>query len=552
MLSDFTSKNMKRYSYYSGLIFIFLMGTGSLALAQDKARKILVIGVDGIINTALDYATTPGVDELLGNASFSMNGYSGVPAYSTTGWSTLLTGVGAQKHGVVTNKTFAGNRFATYPSVVNRIKSVTPAAKIGSVVRNAGINELLNSAADYKFQYTSDQGVFDKSAELIKQSDIGAVFVQFSSPAEIGAATGYQLREAQYVLAIQQIDKYVEQLQAAIKSRGTYANENWAVFLVSTHGGTESGVTLNNSVEEFNVPIILAGGEMDKKELIGTSIAARENNDNILTLNQAPSGDKTYVRVPIANTALKGMNKFTIELWVKAGPNSSDPSIIGDKDWDSGGNPGFTLCRSGSSWKINIANTKRERYDIGSTKALEDGNWHHMCVTFDKTNACIVYQDGEKVAESKLTYKAEDDMSSPFNYICLGQEGTQKYSGGAPNWAGSFNEVRIWTDVLSPQTIKDYMYLRNIETSNHPNRASLNLYLKLDEVRGTAVQDYSGKGNNGELVGPASERHPLYPIGLTDVAVNVLSHLGIRADGTWGLEGNSLKSNVPFRLFKVK
>ena len=543
---------MKQYIKYSSLILVFLMGASIYAHAQEKARKILVIGVDGIINTALDYATTPGIDQLLSDASYSMNGYSGVPAYSTTGWATILTGVGPQKHGVTANKTFTGNKFTTYPSVINRIKSVNTTTKVASIVRNEGINTLLNSSADFKFQYNSDQAVYDKSAEMLKQADIGAVFVQFSSPSEVGAAVGYQLREAQYVLAIQQIDNYVEQLRAAIKARGTYTNENWAVFLVSTHGGTESGVASNNSVEEFNVPVILSGGELDKKELVGTSIDARANNDNILTLNRATTGDKTYVRIPIANTALKGMNKFTIEMWVKAGPNSSDPSIIGDKDWDSGGNPGFTLCRSGTSWKINIANTKRERYDIGSNKTLEDGNWHHMCVTFDKTNECIVYQDGEIVGQSKLTYKPEDDMSSPFNFLCLGQEGTQTYGGGAPNWAGSYNEVRIWNDVLPQQTIKDYMYLRDVEKTSHPKLASLNLYLKMDEVRGTFIQDMSGKGNHGELIGPATERHPLYPIGLTDVAVNILSHLGIRVDGTWGLEGNSLKSNVPFRLFKVK
>jgi hypothetical protein len=543
---------MRNYIKYISWVLVLSIAAGSLALAQEKTRKILVIGVDGIINTAIDYATTPGMDQLLANASFSMNGYSGVPAYSTTGWATLLTGVGSQKHGVVANKSFTGNKFETYPSVINRIKSVNKTAKVASIVRNEGINTLLNSAADLKFQYTTDQGVYDKSAELLKQADIGAVFLQFSSPAEVGEAVGYQLREARYVLAIQQIDKYVEQLRAAITSRATYANENWAVFLVSTHGGTEAGTTLSNSIEEFNVPIILSGGDMDKKELIGSSIAARENNDNVLTFNQAPSGDNTLVRIPITKTALQGMNKFTIELWVKASANSSDPSIIGDKDWDSGGNPGFTLCRSGGSWKINIANTKRERYDINSTKNIEDGNWHHMSITFDKTKECILYQDGEKVGESKLTYKVEDDMSSPMSYLCLAQDGTQKYGGGAPNWAGTMNEVRIWTDVLSQQTIKDYMYQRNIETSNHPNRAALNLYLKLDETRGNVIQDHSGKGNHAELVGPASERHPLYPIGLTDVAVNILSHLGIRVDGTWGLEGNSLKSNVPFRLFKVK
>jgi hypothetical protein len=139
-----------------------------------------------------------------------------------------------------------------------------------------------------------------------------------------------------------------------------------------------------------------------------------------------------------------------------------------------------------------------------------------------------------------------------MNYLCLAQDGSQKYSDGGPNWAGSMNEVRIWNDVLSAETLKNYMHLRNIEKSNHPNLSALNLYLKLDETRGTTIQDWSGKGNHGELVGSATVRYPLYAVGLNDVAVNILNHLGISVDGTWGLEGNSLKSNVPYRLFKLK
>ena len=543
---------MNCFFKYSFLFLAVFLIAGQVSYAQtDKAKKILVIGVDGIINTAIDYAATPGIGRLKANGSYSMNGYGGVPAYSSSGWATMLTGVSADKHGVTVNKSFSGNKFAQYPSMVSRIKSAAPTIVVASVVRNPEVNTLLNQAADNKFQFASDEEVYNKSVELLKQSDVGAVFVQFSSPAETGEAVGFQLRQAQYVLAVQKIDEYVAGLQTAIQSRTGYANEDWNIFLASTHGGTESGIPQSTTPEEINVPIIFSGAEMDKKELIGTSLAPRENADNILTLNKNPTNDRTYVRIPINGTALQGMNKFTIEFWAKAGPNGSDPSFIGDKDWDSGGNPGYTICRSGSGWKINIANTKRERYDVGSSKPLEDGNWHHLAVVFDKTKLCTVYQDGEKVGESVLTYKAADDMTSPFNYLCLGQDGTQTYSGGYPNWAGSFNEVRIWTDALSEQTIRDYMYLRNIENSGHPNRASLNLYLKMDEVRGSVVKDFSGKGNNGELIGAASERHPYYPIGLTDVAVNVLSHLGIRADGTWGLEGSVLKSNVPYRLFKV-
>ncbi|MBN8786236.1 MAG: alkaline phosphatase family protein [Terrimonas sp.] len=542
---------MRHLFKYACLILVVLLLKGGLVSAQTKTKKILVIGIDGIINTAIDYAATPGIGALRVNGSYTMSGYGGVPAYTSSGWSTMLTGVSSDKHGVTVNESFSGNNFAQYPSVVSRMKSALSSLIVASVVRTPEVNTLLNGAADQKFQFSTDDEVYSKSVELLKQADMGAVFIQFSSPAEVGQAVGFQLRQAQYVLAIQKIDEYVAGLHAAIESRSSYANEDWNIFLASTRGGTESGVPQSSTPEEINVPIIFSGAEMDKKEMIGTALAPRENADNILRINKAASGDKTYVRIPIKGTPLQGMNKFTIEFWAKADANSSDPSIIGDKNWDSGGNPGFTICRSGSTWKINIANQKTERYDIGSSKVLEDGNWHHIAVVFDKTKLCTIYQDGEKVNESVLTYKDADNMASPYDYICLGQDGSQVYGGGAPNWAGSLNELRIFTDALSGETIKKYMYLRNIENGNHPNKASLNLYLKLDEVRGTVITDYSGKGHNGELVGPASERHPYYGMGLTDIAVNILSHFGISVNSGWGLEGSVLKSNVPYRLFKV-
>lgn len=538
-------------SYFRLVILILMVAVNSLFAQTAKVKKILVIGVDGVIHSALDYATTPGVDRLVDNATYSMNGYGGVPAYASTGWATMMTGVSVDKHGVNQNHTFTGNRFNQYPSMVSRIKSALPGLPIASVVRDAQLNELLNHAADHKFHYATDEEVYQKSSQLLSQADIGAVFTQFSSAKEIGEDLGFQLREAQYVLAIQKIDSYVAGLQSIIQSRESYADENWAIFLVSTHGGSESGIYTNRSREEINVPVIFSGDDLDNKELIASAMAAKENGNNVLTVNKSPTGETTYVRIPIKGTPLQGMNKFTIEMWVKAGNNSSDPAIMGDKNWNSGSNPGFIICRSGSSWKINFANHKKERYDINSTMTLEDQQWHHLAVTFDKTKECIVYQDGQKVAEAALLYKADDDMTSPYDYINLAQEGTGTYDGGGTNWAGSFNDVKIWTDVLSQETISNYMYLPDIEKSDHPNLAALNLYLKMDEARGTFIKDSSGKGHHAQLIGPAVERYPYYPIELTDVSTNVFVHLGIAIDGSWGLEGVALKSNVPFRLFKV-
>ena len=541
-----------KIKYVLSFICMVLSVVGQLHAQTAKVKKALVIGVDGLINTAIDYAATPSIDLLQANGSYSMNGLGGFPAYANTGWSTLLTGVSANKHGATAKGIFSLNKFDQYPSMVKRLRTISPATVVGSVTRLEGINTSLNADAQHKFNYASDADVFTKSKELLSLASLDLLFTQFSQLREVGEQNGYQLRDAKYVLAVQQFDTYVGGLVKAIKERPTYANENWAIFLVSTHGGTESGLSLNNTVEELNVPIIFSGDELDKKELKAASMVPKEHGDNILQINKAAAGGPTMVRIPIQGTALQGMDKYTIELWVKAGANGSDPAIMADKDWDSGGNPGFAISRSGSSWKVNFANTKRQRYDLNANKLLEDGNWHHIAVTFDKTKECIIYQDGVQLNRATLAYKPEDSMVAPASFIGLAQDGTGKYDGGFPNWAGSFNEVRIWGDVLSAETIKNYRYATDIEQSNHPNRASLNLYYKMDELRGDQVKDASGKGNHGLLVGSGAERHPYYPIGLTDLAVNVLGHLGLKVDANWGLDGSALKSNVPFRLFKVK
>lgn len=520
--------------------------------AGDGNNKVLIIGVDGLIYSVIDYASTPSIDELLGNATYNMNSYGGSPLFSSTGWSNILTGVSAAKHGVVQNNTLEGNNFSIYPSVVSRIKNQSPTTKIASIVRDAYLNEQLNFQADLKFNLNTDAEVLQKSIEVMKQPDIEVGFVQFSSTKDAGEKVGFLLREAQYVLAAQQIDNYIGELFSAVKERPDFKTENWSVYLVSTHGGSASGEYTGATLEEIDVPIILSGNSFDNKFYDPNELDPIKGTDNILGIGKDAGGEFSYVRVPIAGTALQGMDKFTIELWIKAGnDNTSDPSIIGDKDWDSGGNPGFTICRSGKSWKINIANQTRNRYDIGYNGIIEDGRWHHLAVSFDKTKECFVYQDGEEIAYSKLSYTAADDMTSPFNYLCLAQEGTEKYSGGSPNWSGSFNEVRIWTDVLSLETINKYLNRRDIETSDHPNLSSLNLYLKLDELKGTMIEDFSGKGNNGELVGPSNYRHPYYSLKLTDISINIMNHLNLSVNDGWGLDGNGLKVGVPYRLFKV-
>src|SRR5690606_28921719 len=80
----------KKYFNIGRWGFLLALGmsiSGSTEVA-GHAKEILVFGVDGVVNTALVYATSPGVDQLLSHAPYSMNGFAGVPAYSNPGWAT--------------------------------------------------------------------------------------------------------------------------------------------------------------------------------------------------------------------------------------------------------------------------------------------------------------------------------------------------------------------------------------------------------------------------------------------------------------------------------
>lgn len=196
-----------------------------------------------------------------------------------------------------------------------------------------------------------------------------------------------------------------------------------------------------------------------------------------------------------------GDGDFTIEVWVKPDISyPSDPSLISDKAWTSGGNQGWIISIRGDDWKFNAADESRNRYDVSGPK-INDGNWHHLAV--------IAKQDsGLKLITDNLQTVWADDGGDFFNVgnidnpdmpICVAQDGTEKYPDGPPAPA-QVDEIRIWKGVaIDPEVV---MAWRNKALDeSHPNYSSLVGYWKFNEGDGTTVADLSGKGHDMELIG---------------------------------------------------
>ena len=114
-----------------------------------------------------------------------------------------------------------------------------------------------------------------------------------------------------------------------------------------------------------------------------------------------------YAQFPDNSLLDFGTDNFTVSFWVKIDANigvAGDPVIIGNKDWDSGGNPGFQIGLDGADdpsahhWTVNVADGIGGRLDWdaddNNTPNLKDGNWHFVAVAFDRPSTMNVYFDG--------------------------------------------------------------------------------------------------------------------------------------------------------------
>ena len=96
------------------LLLTCLIAVSSLS-GQNK--KLLFIGIDGCRPDALTQAETPNMDELINGGIYfndALCSINGQPTVSGPGWSSMITGVWYDKHGVSDNS-FSGSNFDEYP-----------------------------------------------------------------------------------------------------------------------------------------------------------------------------------------------------------------------------------------------------------------------------------------------------------------------------------------------------------------------------------------------------------------------------------------------------
>jgi predicted AlkP superfamily pyrophosphatase or phosphodiesterase len=253
---------------WAALIGLALLGCG--APAPGATPKVLILGLDGVRPDRLAAVPTPVLDSLAAHGARTDAATTRPPTVSGPGWSSMLIGVWADKHGVMNND-FTTNAYGRFPDVLTRIEQVRPALGTLAVLdwpplgTRASGGPLLSDRVDRKLvvngdslgYHAADSVSADLAAEALASGAVDAAFVYFGDVDEAGHA--YGTLSAEYAAAIATVDRQVGQVLAGLRRRPTYDAENWLVLVSTDHGRRDDGGHGGASAAERTIFLILSG-----------------------------------------------------------------------------------------------------------------------------------------------------------------------------------------------------------------------------------------------------------------------------------------------------
>ncbi|RLA25788.1 MAG: hypothetical protein DRQ62_01470, partial [Gammaproteobacteria bacterium] len=205
---------------------------------NETNKKVLLIGLDGLQLEELKKLDTPNIDKFFLNRSYAggiLNTVSEQPTYSGPGWTSILTGVWANKHGIYSN--FDTSRDNKFPSLFRRIFQAYPNAIMGSISSWSPIHQFFHTdmaLLSYVSDADTDAMVVQETLQFIHNSAPDFTFIHLGNVDNTGHFFCFGER---YNRAIATIDHQVGEIIEFINNQ----KEDWLVILVTDHGRKANG-----------------------------------------------------------------------------------------------------------------------------------------------------------------------------------------------------------------------------------------------------------------------------------------------------------------------
>jgi predicted AlkP superfamily pyrophosphatase or phosphodiesterase len=267
-----------QHKFSACVLLVSLVACLSSSAAQAAERpnkRVLVIGIDGCRPDVLKVAKTPNLKSLIDEGSFSeatnIVGTRGDKAdtVSGPGWSNILTGVWADKHGVVNNN-FEVMHYDLFPHFFAHVKEAFPQAKTNSycvwppiaekIVSNADESKLFARQPDEPSCEAADTRCAAQAVDTLTHGDPDAMFVYLENVDDTGHRKGFHPSVPDYVAAIEEVDGHLGEVLTALRGRPHYAQEDWLVLVATDHGGAGNTHVGGRENREVNTVFLIVSG----------------------------------------------------------------------------------------------------------------------------------------------------------------------------------------------------------------------------------------------------------------------------------------------------
>jgi predicted AlkP superfamily pyrophosphatase or phosphodiesterase len=249
--------------------------------------KIILVVFDGCRPDGLAEAHTPNVDALWQSGAYSWTAQSVVPSVTLPTHLSMFRGVSPEKHGVTDN--IYRPPVADYPSVMD-------------VAHKAGLKtamffsweELRDLSAPgsvdvcyfhhaYGVDNITDHTIAQQAALYINVEQPDVSLVYFGESDRVGHESGWM--SAPYIAAIEDMDRALGRVMAALKQAGLYDKFTW--LFLADHGGHDT-FHGSDALEDLTIPWILSGPRAKKGYAIQTPVRIVDTAATIAHLLDLP------------------------------------------------------------------------------------------------------------------------------------------------------------------------------------------------------------------------------------------------------------------------
>ena len=236
------------------------------AKGKDKAKHVVLIGLDGWGAYSLPKADMPNVKKLMEDGSYTLKKRSALPSSSAINWASMFMGAGPELHGYTEWGSSTPdlpsrvlNEHGIFPDIYSGIRAKYPDAELGFFYEWNGMKYLVDTLAINHVQPLNLSAENSKEElkdvlSYLKEKKPMFCSVIFGEPDGAGHSKGWESED--YFKMLTHLDQALALIVSAVKEAGMMDE---TVFILSAdHGGKGTGHG-GKTMNEMQTPIVFYG-----------------------------------------------------------------------------------------------------------------------------------------------------------------------------------------------------------------------------------------------------------------------------------------------------